>query len=417
MPHNKMSSHHLVRTLLLPFALSVCAAQPAIGDEATQKPITPRTVDFIDAEYLEGHDAIAVTGHRGLVGLLRVQGDGSLKLEALSDTPDEDFTALGRLSPTEALIGSSSGRVYLYDGKSLEEIQQVSEYEEPVLDIIAVDGKAWLVGGRGLVAKSNDGRSWEAVEIRDVEQPTITWPNGKEADWYFGVANVDADTVEFTGNVGGDPAVPDEHYELFYDEGFAQFSMDLDDQPPPTIKFTFQPGPPFRPSDVTWNVVLLNGDTVTLAGEFGMILQSTDDGETWVRRDAMVVPKEPEPPYWLAGYQDGDRVWLAGAGGVNSSSDDGGATWTRQPSPGREGIFGIRFLDTGDPIIAGAVGLIGTLSDGEWSLADRTRLRLLSWLKTPIPMQDGSIVMLGGRSTAIRYSGGDWSRVRIESDL
>ena len=151
-----------------------------------------------------------------------------------------------------------------------------------------------------------------------------------------------------------------------------------------------------------------------LAGEFGMVLQSADEGETWIRRDTVLVDREPEPPYWLSGVQQGDTMHLAGAAGVSSKSMDGGVTWHVQPRPGNEGIFGITLLDSGEPLIAGAVGLIGKLEGSTWSLADRTQLKLLSWLKNPVPLADGSVLMLGGRSTAISYKDGQWTRVPVD---
>ena len=105
---------------------------------------------------------------------------------------------------------------------------------------------------------------------------------------------------------------------MYPDEGFVQFAVDFDETPAPTVEFIFNPGPPFRIGDVSWNTVLYDGKKVTVAGEFGMILQSTDDGETWVRRDGSVVKGEPTPAYWITGNQEGDRMTLAGAAGVSS---------------------------------------------------------------------------------------------------
>ena len=150
-----------------------------------------------------------------------------------------------------------------------------------------------------------------------------------------------------------------------------------------------------------------------IAGEFGLVLQSADGGETWVRRDSVLVESEPDVAYWLSGTQNSEKIILTGAAGVNSRSIDGGLSWEIQPQPGNEGIFGISLLANGDPIIAGAVGLIGTFDGNDWSIADRTRLKLLSWLKNPVPLDDGSVLMLGGRSTAINYKDGEWTRVPV----
>ena len=62
------------------------------------------------------------------------------------------------------------------------------------------------------------------------------------------------------------------------------------------------------------------------------------------------------------------------------------------------------------------MGLIGTFDNGEWKLADRTRLKLLSWLKNPVVLDDGTVLMLGGRSTAIAYKDGEWTRIPVYRD-
>lgn len=406
-----------IRFRLLPvFLLSACAATSwAAADEETA--VGPkRTIlktDFLDAAYLPGLESVVVTGHHGVIGQLKV-GEAAAKLELLLDHPDEDFMTLEKISDTAVLIGGATGRIYQYDGKAVTELAALSEFQEPVLDI-AVDGnEIWVVGARGLVSHSSDGKTFAPVEVRDVVQPVVSFPAGQPADWYLGVSNLNVESIVFTATVGGKPAVAETDYTLYPDEGFVQIAVQLDEDPAPSISFKFNPGPPFRLGDVTWNVVLAAGGKITIAGEFGMILQSEDNGATWIRRDTRVVPHEPEPAYWLGGAQRGDEIWLAGAAGVSQVSHDGGVTWTENPKPGREGIFGITLTAEGKPVIAGAVGLIGSLDGNEWKLADRTHLKLLSWLKTPVPMPDGSLLVMGGRATAIRFKDGEWSRIPVE---
>ena len=375
---------------------------------------SPLKADLLDATYLSGLNAVVVTGHHGVIGQLKIDADKA-SLELLAEHPDEDFTCIEAIGESQALVGSATGRVYSYDGKTITEVAALSEFNEPVLDIAANGPQnIWAVGARGLIARSTDGKTFTAVEPRDVTQPPTTFPAGHPADWYFGVSNLNLDSVQFSATVGGKPAVADNDYTLYPDEGFVQVVNALDENPAPTIGFTFNPGPPFRAGDVSWNVVLVTGDKVTLAGEFGMVLQSDDNGATWVRRDTRIVPREPEPAYWLSGVAKGDQIWLAGAAGISMVSNDGGLTWNDNPAPGREGIFGITLANDGKPVIAGAVGLIGVLDNNQWKLADRTQLKLLSWLKTPVPMPDGSILVAGGRATAIRYKDGNWTRVQID---
>ena len=406
-----------IRFRLLPvILLSACslASWAAAEDEVATGPTrTILKTDFLDAAYLPGLESIVVTGHHGVIGQLKVS-DNAAVLDLLANHPDEDFTSLEKLSDTEVLIGGATGKIYHYDGKAVTELANLGEFQEPVLDI-AVDGSdIWVVGARGLIYHSTDAKTFNAVEIRDVTQPMISFPAGQPADWYFGVSNLLPESIEFVATVGGKPAVADTDFTMYPDEGFVQVLNPLDENPAPTVAFKFNPGPPFRLGDVSWNVVLAGGGKITIAGEFGMVLQSEDGGTTWIRRDTKVVPHEPEPSYWLGGAQRGDELWLAGAAGVSPVSHDGGVTWTENPKPGREGIFGITLTADGKPVIAGAVGLIGSLEGSEWKLADRTHLKLLSWLKTPVSMPDGSILVTGGRATAIRFKDGEWARIPVE---
>ncbi len=374
---------------------------------------SPLVIDFIDGAYLPAAEGIVVTGTHGLLGILKVNG-GQAELTKLKDVPLVDFTALERLSDSQVLLGNSLGHVFLFDGKTVTDVGRLSEYDEPVLDIAVHNGQAWAVGGRGMLAKSADGRKFEPVVVSDTTQPVVTMPGTTMGDWYFGASNISPDTVQFTGSVGGQPAVPDQDYTLYPDEGFIQFMKDLDAEPLPTISFKFQPGPAFRPGDVSWNVVLFDDSGVTIAGEFGMILQSSDGGASWTRRDTVITNKEPEPPYWIAGVKRDQTLYLTGAAGVIHASMDGGENWQPIPAPGAEGVFGVTLLPSGQPAIAGAVGLIGILGDNkEWALADRTELQLLSWLRTPVEMPDGSLVMLGGRSTVIVYRDNKWTRIPV----
>jgi len=401
-----------IPVVLLGLALGMQSAVWAADEPSAEADLgAALRTDFLNAVYVPGMERVVVAGLHGMVGLVEVDDDAA-RIKLVEGAPKEDFTALARASDTTVLLGSSTGRVYLFDGQAFTELAALSEYNEPVMDI-AVDGSnVWVVGARGLIARSTDGKTFENVVIENVLMPPVTMLGAEPADWYFGVSNLDVDSIEFTATVNGEPAVAEEHYTMYPDEGFVQIQQQLDMDPAPTVSFRFSPGPPFRAGDVSWNVVLAEGGKVTIAGEFGMLLQSEDNGGTWVRRDTEIVPREPEPAYWLTGDQKGEQIWLAGAAGVTQKSLDGGATWIDNPSPGREGIFGIT-LDADVPVISGAVGLIGRLEGDEWKLADRTSLKLLSWLRSPVVLPDGSILVLGGRASAIRYKDGAFERIPV----
>lgn len=402
--------NRLLGTLVFAASTGLGAAHAA--DEALVDQRAPLVIDFMDGAYVPGAGGIVVTGAHGLVGLLKMNDQGA-EFTRYPNIPNEDFTALERWSDTEVLLGTSDGKVYLFDGKTATEVGKISEFNEPVLDIAAANGTAWAVGGRGMLANTKDGKTWSPVEIPEVTQPQMTFPGTEPGEWYFGVSNLKMDSLVLNATVGGKPVVVDTDYTLYPDEGFIQFITTLDTAPPPTIDFKFAPGPAFRPGDVSWNVALFDGTKLTIAGEFGMILQTTDGGQNWIRRDSLLTPREPEPPYWIAGTQKGSNIYLAGAAGVMRASADGGATWAQLPAPSAEGVFGVAVTSAGQPAVAGAVGLIGILNGPEWTIADRSELQLLSWIRTPVEMPDGRLVMLGGRATVIAFKDGKWARVPV----
>jgi len=395
--------------LMLAFGINSSAEEKAASiNTQTMK------LDFMGAAHLPKAGGVIVAGHDGLVAKLTVE-ENKGQLQRLQNTPDEDFTAIGKLSDSEAFIGGSTGNLYKFSGEEIKFLAKVSEYDEPVLDIVHEEGTTWVVGARGMVAKSDDSENFEIIEITEVMMLPANFPGGESADWYLGVQNLDRDNLNFSAFVKGKPAVEDEDYIIYPDEGFIQVQNELDMKPtPPRVSGMFSPGPAFRGGDVSWNKVLLEDGVVTLAGEFGLIIQSDDGGESWTRRNTKITPREPEPAYWMSGVQKGSTLWLAGAAGVNAVSSDGGKTWSDNTRPGREGIFGVALTEDNKPVITGAVGLIGTMENNNWILADRTKLKLLSWLKNPVALPDGSLLVLGGRATAIKVKGGKFERITIE---
>lgn len=405
--------HRIIfRTSIFIFSLALIFCCGVRAESANRNAIA---IDIMDAAYLPGIDRVFVVGRNGIAGLAEV-GDDSLNIQLLDNTPGEDFTVVERLSEQEALIGSSKGRMYHFGPGGIKKLADLSEYDEPVMDIAVTEGKIWAVGARGLIATSVDGAQWREVEVTDVKQPPLAVPDSYVGELYFGIANVNLESVVFQATINGQPLIAEEHYEFYIDEGFLQLAHELDSGQQSFISFTFDPGPPFRRGDVSWNTVLANGDDVIIAGEFGLILQSDDGGETWVRREGVVSTSEPQPLYWLAGIDNGQNILLAGAAGAVSESRDRGETWNLLERPSKEGIFGITVADDGEPVVLGAVGLVGNFRNGSWVIGDRTQLQLLSWLKTPVKMPDNSLLALGGRSTAISYKSGRWRRLAVSID-
>ena len=169
--------------LFLLFAVTGTSfAQDQSGEvtEATKRMLLK--TDLLDGAYLPGLKSIVVTGHHGVVGQLKVN-DAAAKLELLAKHSDEDFTCLDAIADSMVLIGSATGKVYSYDGTTITELASLSEFNEPVLDISHEGNNIWVVGARGLLARSSDGQKFEAVEVKDVTQPLATFPSGKPCQY------------------------------------------------------------------------------------------------------------------------------------------------------------------------------------------------------------------------------------------
>lgn len=371
-----------------------------------------KTLDVIDAVFLPKLGKIAYITQKGAVGTIDVNGSVATARE-IARLPDENFTCVLNVGGDQLLIGTSGGKLFRFDGENITEVAALSEYKDPILSLSVVDSTFWVTGGRGLLAKSTDAKEWEIVEVGRVKQPPMPFTAGETGTLYFGVANILTDTVVVSGTVEGKPAVADQDYAFHSDEGMIDILNPFDEVSAPSIAFDFQSGPPFQAGDVTWNVVLQKDGRLTIAGEFGLIFQSDDGGQSWVRRNGRITKTEAAQYYWISGQSVGDKIVLGGAAGLVGASDDRGETWVQLPRPGREGVFGVR-LQNGERIfISGAVGLAGSFDEGEWNLVDRSATNLYSWLKTFVELADGSLILLGGNSTVLAYQNGEWERIQL----
>lgn len=371
-----------------------------------------QTLDVIDAVYSTSLSKTIYIDHTGAVGSIEVNGT-TATVRQLTRLTDEDFTVLLKIEDDQILIGSAKGKLYRFDGTDLNEVAELSEYQDPILALSVLDGSYWATGARGLIATSTDAKDWQILEIGDVRQPPMALPGGVSGTLYFGVANIVSDTVKVTGMVKGKPAVAEEDYVFYPDEGMIEIINPFDAESSPSVAFDFRPGPPFQAGDVSWNIVLQNNGRTTLAGEFGLIFQSDDNGETWVRRNGRITKTEAAQSYWISGYLAGDQIVLGGAAGLVGTSEDSGENWVQLPRPGREGVFGVRYHNGNKLYVAGAVGLAGTYDDDTWNLVDRSATNLYSWMKSFVELENGTLLLLGGNSTALTYSNGEWERIQL----
>ena len=384
--------------------------------------------DVVAAADLGQDGAVLIAGEFGLVGVLRQDGE-QVELELVPNEAREDFVSAVALDDGEALLGTASGSIFRYSRGAVERVDNIHEHDDSVLSLAVQRGEdgaiqtVWAGGARGLLARSDDGgETWRDAAPEIVRQPPLALPDTARRTWYVGVANIVPESVELRASSGGARLVPDRDYDIerFLEDGTLTLHVSLDASPAPTLAFDFVPGPPFQAGDYTINSIATVGDTVTLVGEFGMILQGDGEGG-WERRNGQLSPRPPEAPYWIHLVGRGDTLLLVGAAGAVTRSDDGGQTFHRVTVPVEDaGVFGA-YLGAGEEIVvAGAVGLLADFRDGAWSFADRSRLDVYSWLKTLLPREGGGLLGLGGRGNCVYRSAGSaaaaapsWQRCRI----
>lgn len=126
-------------------------------------------------------------------------------------------------------------------------------------------------------------------------------------------------------------------------------------------------------------------------GDFGTMVHTEDGGATWT---ASRIPENVQLPesaldtgvepgdvnlYGLS-YGDADHAWVAGEFGVVVATTDGGRTWRQQMTPVESTLFGIRFSDPQHGIAVGLDSVILRTEDGG-----------ATWTQLPSPITGRSL--------------------------
>ncbi|WP_271410948.1 WD40/YVTN/BNR-like repeat-containing protein [Pseudomonas sp. Q1-7] len=116
-----------------------------------------------------------------------------------------------------------------------------------------------------------------------------------------------------------------------------------------------------NPERLHLNAVLgLADGSLLVAGEGGRLHRSNDGGQSWAAGEALT----DASLYKLLQLSDG-RVLLLGFGGALLSSADLGSTWQPIPLPSRANLYGASQLADGSLLLAGQGGTLLVSPDGE----------------------------------------------------
>jgi len=397
-----------VLLLLLMFFLSVSQVT------AAGAPSTVVTSDIVTMDLIPQSQPrkLFVGGYRGVLGEVSLSGTEAY-FNKIPAPLDIDILVIRALSDNEALIGTSKGDIYRLLNNELKHVVLLSEFKEPILDMAIKGDEVWVVGPRGLIAHSNDqGENWKKVEIEQVHK-TITLRNTDPTTWFFGVSNIDVDSINFNATVNGKKVIDDEDYYLNASEGSLEVVNPLDQNSDLTISFNYLPGPQFQAGDVSFNTVSFCRDRVLVAGEFGTVI-SFDRKSGWKSIYTELTNEESNMPYWMESNVKGDSIILVGAGGVASLSTDGGKSWVAHNLSNDNGIFGAIFTEEAQLVVAGAVGTVAQHKESSWLVADRSELGLIAWLKSIVSLDDGSYLVSGGRGSMVLFENEVWQKINLQ---
>jgi photosystem II stability/assembly factor-like uncharacterized protein len=126
-----------------------------------------------------------------------------------------------------------------------------------------------------------------------------------------------------------------------------------------------------KPWDSFFSVACLPSGKCYVVGTEGALLTSNDSGQSWERRSIA----ERGDLSWFDLYSirfanDGQTGWIGGESGLILKTTDGGQTWSPQTSGTTENIFRIAVVDARTAYACGTNGLLMGTTDGgaHWQL-------------------------------------------------
>jgi photosystem II stability/assembly factor-like uncharacterized protein len=153
-------------------------------------------------------------------------------------------------------------------------------------------------------------------------------------------------------------------------------------------------------------VVVDEAGAVTIAGEMGTILRSTDGGATWkaMHRGDHVSHKEDASIFAME-IRDDEVGYAVGQDGMILRSTDAGANWKQIDSGTRAILLGVSSSAKGDAVVTGMHDMLYSKDDGlNWHhVPDRSIAS--SWYVGIARSSEGSVLVVGNAGKIMRFGG------------
>lgn len=168
-----------------------------------------------------------------------------------------------------------------------------------------------------------------------------------------------------------------------------------------------------------FGVAILPDNTIFVVGSKASLLTSSDQGKTWLQRTV----KEREGSdlfqdrdlYGIRFSPGGKVGWIVGEDGIVMKSTDGGDTWTRQDTGTKKNLFNLFAVDEQQVVAIGADGTIIRTTDGgsHWEVEKSPKIVSLFGLdfldkNTGFAVGEFSTILAtsdGGKTWTLAYGG------------
>lgn len=294
---------------------------------------------------------IVAAGELGHI-LIADSPDGPWRAASVAPQRGSTFTRARFIGEGVALAVGHDGWIVRSEdaGQTWSEVAFDEQRPDPLLGIAGpFDGRLFAFGAFGLFMTSDDGgRRWQTAPL------TV---EGGEAE----AAEVDPNIDPFA-SFGAAQTYTDRHLNA---------------------------------------LVQLADGSLLLAGERGVLLQSSDQGQTWRLLDSIYAGS-----FFGALALPPDRVLVYGMRGNAFVSADGGKTWTRAQTPETVSLFGGAVLPDGGIVLVGDNNTVLVSRDGGATFAvaaEAEHRGLAASLAEVLVLPDGSLLTAGDGGIA-RYA-------------